>query len=128
MKDSCDKEIDLPAMTITLDFKKKPKSKPNTDRTHNIVSNIGKKETSDFNSPNPSLIQKKKQYSMAIREKNCLNNIKKVKNEPLTETDDIKKASNTETLKSNSFLLNENLSELRSNEKEKSLNPRKLGK
>jgi hypothetical protein len=65
MKDSNDNEIST--LLIPLDFKKKPKSKPNTDRSYTLASNLIKKDVSDYNSANPSLLEKKKQYSMAIR-------------------------------------------------------------
>lgn len=69
MKDSNDKENEVALMAIPLDFKKKPKSKPNTDRTHNLTTNLAKKDSADFNAgpSNSSLLEKKKQYSMAIR-------------------------------------------------------------
>jgi hypothetical protein len=43
MKDGSEKENDITALAITLDFKKKQKPKPNTDRTHNLTSNLAKK-------------------------------------------------------------------------------------
>lgn len=79
MKDSNDKQNEIP--TIDLDFKKKQKVKSNTDRTHNnFVSNLPRKES--LNDPIKSnfiLLEKKKQYSMAIREKNLSSNVKKPK-------------------------------------------------
>ena len=65
---------------------------------------------------------------MAIREKNLNTNIKKPKSEYYTEPDAIKQASATETLKTNSLLLNEPTAEGKLSEKEKSLNSKKLGK
>jgi hypothetical protein len=44
MKDSNDKENEVTLMAIPLDFKKKQKSKPNTDRTHNLTANLTKKD------------------------------------------------------------------------------------
>jgi hypothetical protein len=90
MKDGNGKEIDISSLAIAIDFKKKTKPKPNTDRTHNLISqpslisqqSLAKKETADLNSNNSSLLEKKKQYSMAIREKNLNTNTntKKSKN------------------------------------------------
>lgn len=69
MKDSNDKENEVTLMAIPFDFKKKQKSKPKTDRTHNFTTNLSKKDCTEFNSgpSNSSLLEKKKQYSMAIR-------------------------------------------------------------
>lgn len=69
MKDSNDKESEVALIAIPLDFKKKQKSKPNTDRTHNLTTNIAKKDSTEFNSgpSNSALLEKKKQYSMVIR-------------------------------------------------------------
>lgn len=66
---------------MDLDFKKKQKVKPNTDRTcNNFVANLVRKDS--LNDPcknNFVLLEKKKQYSIAIREKNLSSNIKKPK-------------------------------------------------
>ncbi len=43
MKDTNDKENEVSVMAIPFDFKKRQKSKPNTDRTHNLTTNISKK-------------------------------------------------------------------------------------
>lgn len=53
---------------IPSEFKKKNKAKPSTDRSHNMTLNNNKKDIADYNSVNPSsLLEKQKQYSMAIR-------------------------------------------------------------
>lgn len=55
------KENEVPV--VSLDFKKKQKAKANTDRTNLSNSGVKQNGTNDA----ISLIEKKKQYSQAIR-------------------------------------------------------------
>lgn len=86
MKDSNDKENEVPS-ALTLDFKKKPTSKPSTDRSSTIGLSQLKKDISEIHSQAISLLEKKKQYSRAIREKNLNTQGKKVKNDQTLDHD-----------------------------------------
>ena len=61
-----DKENQIPP-SIVLEFHKKPQSRPSTDRNSSLQGS-GVKQSSTHDSL--SLIEKKKQYSLAIRSKN----------------------------------------------------------
>ena len=70
MKVALGKENEIPE--LSLDFSGKAKPKPNTDRSVKAASELRK--SVDLNSKTISLLEKKKQYSQALRQKNVQRN------------------------------------------------------